>query len=235
MSIKLKFTKKLVQGLSAPTGKPRQIYVDRDAPSAKIRKAVPRLQLNVFRTGNRSFVLCRKFQGNTRFITLGKYPDLSVEMAKDEARAHIANMRNGIDPGRNKKAVLRKQIPLSEVFKDYLKVRKNHLSENTVSNYHTVIRSHLSNWKNKELRGISRNMVQQRHAQLSETSPTSANKAMRVLRALFNFANGQYENEEGKGLFPDNPVSRLSHVRIWNKESRGQNKIDNADLKPFSG
>lgn len=53
---------------------------------------------------------------------------------------------------------------------------------------------------------------------------------MRVLRALFNYANGKYEDAEGRGLFPDNPVSRLTHVRAWNRETRRNNRIKNTEL-----
>lgn len=233
MSIKLKFTENAVQRLPAPTDKTRQIYSDTDNPGAKKREAVPGLQLAVFKSGSRSFVLCRKFHGRTRFITLGKYPDISVEDARIEAREHIANIRKGIDPLKNKRANSRKNVTLQEVFNDYIKVRGNQLSANSVSNYKTVIEGHLHGWRTKEMRVISRTMVQRKHAELTDGSPSSANKTMRVLRALFNFANGQYENHEGKGLFPDNPVSRLSHIRIWNRENRRQNKINNSDLKPW--
>jgi len=235
MAIKLKFTEKTCQNLSSPTDKPREIYTDTDLPGARRRDAVPGLQLSVFKSGTKSFVLCRKFQGRTRFITLGKYPDMSVEDARAEAREHIANMRKGIDPLKNKRANAQKHVTLIEVFNAYLNVRKNQLSPNTVSNYKTVIDKHLKPWQKKELRCITRNMVQNKHAELTVISSSSANKAMRVLRALFNFANGQYEDHEGKGLFLDNPVSRLSHVRIWNKEERRQNIINNTDLKAWFG
>lgn len=230
MSIKIKFTERCCQKLTIPTDKPRQIYSDTDLPGAKRREAVPGLQMSVFRSGARSFVLCRKLHGRTRFITLGKFPDMSVEEARAEAREHIANIRKGIDPLKRKRANSQRCITLQEVFSAYLKVRGKKLSKNTVSNYRTVIDRYLEPWKKKEMRAITRNLVQSKHSELSGISPSSANKTMRVLRALFNFANGQYENHEGKGLFPDNPVSRLSHVRIWNKETRRQNIVSNADI-----
>jgi integrase len=42
---------------------------------------------------------------------------------------------------------------------------------------------------------------------------------------LFNFANGQYEDEHGKPLFTDNPVTRISHTRAWTPETRRQTII----------
>jgi integrase len=48
---------------------------------------------------------------------------------------------------------------------------------------------------------------------------------MRVLRALFNFAAGEYEDIKGKSLFPENPVNRLSHSRSWYRIERRQSVI----------
>lgn len=233
MPIKLKLTEKAVQKLPPPTAKDREKYSDFDPPEAKRREAVAGLQLHVFQSGNKSFVLVRKYQGRSRSFTLGKFPDISVDKARCDARAQIANLRLGIDPIQDKRANAEKHVTLFEVYRDYLDVRGMHLSSNTKSNYKTVIETHLAPWRSKEMGAITRSMVQRKHAELTEISPSSANKAMRVLRALFNFANGQYEDHEGKGLFPDNPVSRLSHIRIWNREVRRQNKLNNSDLDPW--
>jgi len=48
---------------------------------------------------------------------------------------------------------------------------------------------------------------------------------MRVLRALFNFAAGQYEDSQGKSLITDNPVKRLSQTRAWYRVERRQSFI----------
>lgn len=233
MAKKIKFTEKAIQNLPTPERVRYQIYRDCDPPRAKRLEAVTGLQLYVYKSGVKSFVLCKKFHGKTRFLAIGKFPDLSVNRAREEARDLISSIRRGIDPLKRKRAETRKSVTLEQVFREYIDVRGRLLSENTKSNYKTVVFKHLGCWRNKELRDISRAMVQRKHADLTDISPSSANKAMRVLRALFNFANGQYEDHEGKGLFPDNPVRRISHVRAWNREERRQNKLNNSDLKPW--
>ena len=57
-----------------------------------------------------------------------------------------------------------------------------------------------------------------------------ANLAMRVLRALFNFAAGQYEDSQGKSLIPENPVKRLSQTRAWYRIERRQTFIKSHEL-----
>ena len=83
------------------------------------------------------------------------------------------------------------------------------------------------------MKRITRDMVEKRHQELSKVSPSSANKSMRVLRSLFNYANGKYEDAEGRGLFPDNPVQRLTHTKIWNGENRRNNTVNRTDLEPW--
>ena len=56
---------------------------------------------------------------------------------------------------------------------------------------------------------------------------------MRFLRALFNFAAGQYEDSKGQTLIPDNPVKRLSQTRAWYRVERRQTVIKPHELEPW--
>ncbi len=53
---------------------------------------------------------------------------------------------------------------------------------------------------------------------------------MRVLRALFNFAAGQYEDAKGHSLIAENPVKRLSQTRAWYRVKRRQTYIKPHEL-----
>ncbi len=53
---------------------------------------------------------------------------------------------------------------------------------------------------------------------------------MRLLRALFNFAAGQYEDAQGHSLITDNPVKRLSQTRAWYRVERRQTYIKPHEL-----
>lgn len=56
---------------------------------------------------------------------------------------------------------------------------------------------------------------------------------MRVLRALFNFAAGQYEDAAGRSLIPENPVNRLSQTRAWYRIERRQTFIKSHEIAPW--
>jgi integrase len=56
---------------------------------------------------------------------------------------------------------------------------------------------------------------------------------MRLLRALFNFAAGKYEDAQGKSLITENPVKRLSQTRAWYRVERRQTFIQSHELKAW--
>ncbi len=217
VAIRIKFTKHKLDGLPLPEGKDRDTYLDTDPPGAKKSEAVQGLQLVVSSAGTKSFVLCRKLNGKTKRITIGRFPAIPVEDARKRAVQLGVDLANGIDPMEAKRAERIKGKTLLNVYEDYIDTRD--LSDNTKSNYKTIMNSHLSAWKDKPLKSINRDMISDKHKEISQFSATAANKSMRLLRALFNFAY-HYVDEDGKSLFPDNPVKSLTARNSWNKEGK---------------
>ncbi len=228
MPERIRFTESVVRDLPVPPAKQKVTYLDFDPPEVKNRLAVPGLELVVSYTGIKSFVLRKKVKGRVVVVTLGRHPSINVDTARKLARKASNEMADGINPNQKKRAERHNNITLEECFKSYVNDRD--LSANTLSNYHTILNNSLDGWKNKPLKNITRDMVESRHRELSKISPSSANKAMRVLRSLYNYANAKYEDDEGRGLFPDNPVIRITALRKWHKERPRKNRIDDADF-----
>ncbi|MCK4577390.1 MAG: tyrosine-type recombinase/integrase, partial [Candidatus Marinimicrobia bacterium] len=80
---------------------------------------------------------------------------------------------------------------------------------------------------------ITREMVARRHKKLGERSEARANLTFRYLRAVFNFAAGQFTDAKGMPLVTDNPVRRLSDTRAWYRVARRQTVIKPHQLKPW--
>ena len=88
-----------------------------------------------------------------------------------------------------------------------------------------------SDWQNKPLLTITKDKIIKRHTILGEERGQAyANLAMRLLRALFNFASGQYEDAQGRSLIAENPVRRLSQTRAWYRVERRQTFIRSHEL-----
>jgi integrase len=121
----------------------------------------------------------------------------------------------------------------NEVFHEYLKTRKT-LKPKTISNYTQIINKAFPSWKSKPILSITKDRISKHHEKLgNEHGEAYANLAMRVLRALFNFASGQYEDAQGKSLVTENPVIRLSQTRALYRIERRQSYIKSHELKAW--
>jgi len=227
MPERFNFTKARLEKVICPEGKKLYYVYDEE---------VAGLAMYVTPTGTRKFLVYRKAKGKGNKPVkrgLGKFPGMSVDEARSEAIDAISQINKGKNPNDSEREARKLDITLEDVFKAYLSDRGAQLSENTVSNYKGVMNKHLKDWKKRQLLSVNREQVAKKHAKISETSESAANKSMRILRAVFNYANGAYEDAEGRSLFPDNPVHRLTHTRTWNREARRDNTIKRTDLESW--
>lgn len=247
MSAKIfNFTKAALDALPpAPPGG-RLTYHDTKAPG---------LQIRVTPTGLKTFSVYRWVKGAAKpqRVTLGRYPQMTIEQARAKTAEVNAIVEGGGNPVDERKARRAQAVTLGEAFQAFLSTRKN-LSPRTIYDYQRLMGLHaeedrtdpnrarhkprrsaesFANWLAKPLSAITKDMVERRHAQMGEISPAQANYAMRVLRAVFNFAAIKYENSKGQPLVAENPVRRLSQARAWYRVGRKQTVIRSADLKPW--
>lgn len=215
----INFTKQLIANIQPTQGKRLYCYDQR----------VKGLGLSVTQNGIKSFFVYRRVSGQPKRITLGRFPDLSIEQARKEAQKVLGKIAVGINPIAEKRTTKLRSATLSEVFDHYLKARKS-LKPITLKDYKRIMQEVFGDWLNKPLIEITKDMVARRHTEFGKRSEARANNAMRVLRALFNFASGEYEDSSGHTLFPDNPVKRLSHTRAWYRIERRQSIVRLCDL-----
>lgn len=183
--------------------------------------------------GTKAFFVEKLIKRKLSRITLGRYPELSVEMARKEAQKLLGQIATGIDPLAERRAAKVREVTLKEVMHDYLQARKS-LKPKTLYDYNRVLNIAFVHWQNKPLLSISKEHIAKHHAKLgAEHGEAYANLAMRVLRALFNFASGQYEDAQGKSLIAENPVKRLSQTRAWFRVERRQSFIKTHELAPW--
>lgn len=203
--------------------------------------------LRVGRTA-KTYVVETKVSGKVRRVTIGKHGPFTPEMARQEAKKHLANMACGINPNDIKAEKKLRAITLGEVLTDFLAARKS-LKERTVYDYKRMfgilpkvksprkdVREKpilFADWYNKPITEVSKDMVGKRHALIGKRSEAQANLAMRLLRSLFNFAIAKYEDSKGNPLIPANPVARLTQTRAWYKVDRRKTVIKQHDIEPW--
>lgn len=198
-------------------------------PAAGVRfirdSQLPGFALKITAHGLKTWIVEARMKGekNAKRRTLGRYPAVTPERARRLAIQELGRFAEGVDQLAEQRNTRAKVVTLGDVFKDYLALRD--LKPTTVHDYEQVFRTSFEDWRHKQITAITRTMVEQRHRQKTENSPARANLAMRLLRALFNFAIGKYETAEGDPVVTDNPVMRLNALRAWNRIDRRRRLI----------
>ncbi|WP_133129949.1 tyrosine-type recombinase/integrase [Legionella yabuuchiae] len=217
----IKLTKTIVDKLEAIPGKPQSFFRD---------ESLKGFALRITANGVKSFIVETRINGKVKRMTLGKYGVLTVEEARKQARSMLGSVARGEDPVAEKKARKVEAMTLRDVFKDYLKIRKD-LKPRTRYDYEKVLGEVVSDWLDKPLVSITREMISKRHLQHgASNSKARANNAMRVLRALFNFAMNQYYTSDGQPIITMNPIKYLGHTKAWYRVDRKQTVIKSHQL-----
>lgn len=146
--------------------------------------------------------------------TIGKASVFSLDDARKEAKALLAQMAKGEDPVAKKREERVRSMSLEEAVEKYFATRT--LKAGTITTYEKLFRLYMEDWMKKPIGSITKEMVAQRHKKVGEDAgEAAANNLMRTFRAVYNFARS-ISND----TIPENPVHRLSQTRQWYKVDR---------------
>lgn len=150
-------------------------------------------------------------------------------------------------------------VTLADALDSYIEHRK--LKPKTQSGYRQMFRLHLTDWLQLPVGDITGAMVSKRHTEIangkrqrtalskaaikkdgeiliektevpaSKKREASADGAMRVLRAVLNYAFG---DDEDLGIVRTNPVRALSRKKVWFKVPRRRRLLKNSDLPAWN-
>jgi integrase len=180
------FTKAALDGLQLPEAGKRAVYHDRKTTG---------LQVRVSSTGAKTFCVYRRIKGGQpERITLGRYPEMTIERARGEAAKVNAEIENGASPAKVKRAH-REEMTLEEVFELFIPGKRKRdgrpLSERTKKDYRDSLRIHLSKIAGMKLSQIGRDDVRRIHAAATKKSAASANRALAIVSSVFNYATDE--------------------------------------------
>ena len=217
----VKLTRKSIERLpffKATTGSRKNQEFYRDT-------VLPGFGLKVTKT-SKLFIVEKRINGILHRSTVGRYPQLTPEQARILAQDTLYKLAKGVDVSAAKN---KEGITMEVCFAAFLSTRE--LKERTVRDYKVAMNKYFKDWKKKRVVSITRDMVAQRHKKLGDSAGhAQANLAMRFLRALMNFASGQYDDGEGNKLIRENPVSRLSETKQWFRVERRKTIIKTHQL-----
>lgn len=220
-------TKTFVDGLP----KPAKVKEGRTEQKRYYDKKLTGFGVRITSGGTIAFFVEKLVNGNLQRSTLGHYKILTVEEARNQARIELGRMTSGIDLIAEKRAKKLKGVTLGKAFEDYIEAKNENLKATTVLDYKRVLNQVVLDWLNKPLTKITKDMIAKRHTKHGESnSKARANLAMRLLRAIFNFAIEEYQTADGKNIITGNPVKTLSHGKRWHRINRRQSVIKQYQL-----
>ena len=178
---RINFTKTTLSTLPTPEQGQRATYHD-----AKI----PGLQIRVTSNGAKTFCVFRKVHGKPERVTLGRFPEMTVEQARKRAAEVNAEIARGESPA-GKRREQRSEMTFAEFWKEYLeryaRIRKK---PRTVEEDEKTFRNYLSDLAGRKLSKITKADCQRLHHDLAKrTSGATANRAMAVLSGALSVAH----------------------------------------------
>lgn len=205
-----KLTKLYVEKFANPAAGQTLIW-DTDLPGFGLRVGVKA----------KAFVAEAKVNRKTVRVTVGTYPRMTPEVARQDARKVLQDMERGIDPRR-----VTEGLPtLTDAYAAFKAVRQ--LADRTRADYDRYFEVYFKTWHDRPVNEISSALVSKRHLDIAaKHGQAQANAAMRFLRSLLYFAQAEY----GREMLPENPVRTLGHKRQWFREAPRQNVVKAHEL-----
>jgi len=152
----VKLTEKSIAKIKAPDPSGKQVlYWDADLRGFGVRVSGA--------TNDKTFIVQRTINGNTRRITIGPTNVLALAEARARAQGYIGDFVRGVDPKAQKAA----GATLRQALDDYLKARKD-LRPLSRRVYRSTVEGHLSMWLDQPLTSITREAVEARHRAIAD-------------------------------------------------------------------
>lgn len=181
---RLNFTKAALNHLPLPIPGQRAVYFD---------KKTTGLQVRLSASGIKTFSLYRWVKGARKpeRVTLGRFPDMSIEQARSKAAELNAVVAGGENPN-DKTRTLRDEITLGALFEDFLQNRRTRrgvfLSEKTKTDYRKWFDLYVKKWDKKKPSQLADRQIADLHTKVGRVHPTTANRVLAVLQGVFSHA-----------------------------------------------
>lgn len=174
---KINFTKKAISALPTPKSG-IAIYHDSNKRSLKLR---------VRSTGTKIFFLNRRVNGKAERITIGSFPEITVEQARKKADILNAQIAGGVNPNAEKRAI-RDELTFGELFNQFVE-RHAKPHKKTWEEDVRQFNRYLIKWAPKTLSNIGKMQVQKLHLNIRDNNGIyAANRILALLSAVFNKA-----------------------------------------------
>lgn len=233
---KRKLTKVVVDGLPFTEKGQQKIYWDSEQRKFGVRVTA----------GAKTYIVQARVDGKTVRVKLGKDYELTADKARKIAEELLGQMAgpNAVNLNREKAEKAAKEklesLTLGQVLEEYCK--EQNLRPNTVKQYQGLTKRCLTDWLDKPLNLITKDMVLKKHRELSahkgprsnsSGAHTQADEAMLIFGAIWTYAAAVHGGAPGQQLLTENPTKILKQAKAWHKKVRRHRVIEDHELKPW--
>jgi integrase len=202
---KFNFTKAALDGLPLPISGKRTAYHD-----AKTNG----LQIRITSSGIKTFCVFKRIKaGNPERMTLGRYPEMSIEQARKEAARINSLIADGINPNTDVRA-MKTETTLQQLFDEFIKHRRNrrgaYLSEKTKRSYRYDFDLYLAKWGKRQLSIFKDTDFGKLHSEIGKEHPTTANRVIAMASSLFGYAT---EHKLFRGINPAHGIKKFPETK----------------------
>jgi integrase len=145
---------------------------------------LPGFGVRIYPSGRKTFVISYRQGARKRLMTLGVYGVLTLEQARDRARAKLVAVTDGADPLEEKQRAARGQT-LKDLAEAYLeRYAKQHKKtwRDDEARIRTVL---LPRWGSWQLTALKRADIVELHAHLGVKHPYAANRLVELISRIF--------------------------------------------------
>jgi integrase len=208
---RIPFTKTVLQSLATPA-KDRVYYHDERQTG---------LALCVTAADTRTFYLYKWSQDRPIRIPLGKFPETTIEQARQRARKLIAEIEDGNDPQKARKAA-RDAPTVQDLFDHWIEHARAH--KRTWRDDERQFTKYMAKLKNRRLTDLTTAEVAKWHRQVGKNhGPYQANRARALLSAMFNKSSREV------GYDAPNPCECVTRF----KEESRERFLQPDEMRPF--
>ncbi|WP_373650587.1 tyrosine-type recombinase/integrase [Schlesneria sp. DSM 10557] len=155
------------------------------------------LALLTMPTGAKSFYLYKKVNGRPERHNLGKFPEVTVDAARDKANKLLARIADGDDPAEAKRKI-RGELTLGDLWQRYLEDHAEaHKKARSISEDKGLWKRYLEPWKHRKLGSVQFSDCQSLHAKIGKTNgKIAANRMLSLLSKMYGVARdiGEFKN-----------------------------------------
>jgi integrase len=180
-------------------------------------------------SGSKTFILDRKLNGKTIRVSIGRFPDWTVQQARERSKELVVEMDKGNDIREQMKQKVQSAVTLRSIFERFLAERE--LKPRSRTDYCRYLEYYLSDWLDRPAARIDASSVMARYKKIAASSSgqAQASSVMRALRSILNYAIATY----GRDVLPENPVASLTAKRAWLRDNRRTDHLANHEVAPF--